>query len=114
MVVRSRALVAQRSGRPMFSFAMAVVMVASLLASVIAVNPASAQSMVTAPAGAVPVDSVIYVDVVLDQSSDQWTQVYALLVRSGLSILVEEQADTFPEGLRGVAETFEFTGSAAL
>lgn len=98
----------------MFSFAMAVVMVASLLASVIAVNPASAQSIDTALAETVPADSVIYMDVDLDQSSDQWTQVYALLERSGLSILVEEQADTSPEDLGDVAETFEFTGSAAL
>src|SRR5690606_14440905 len=56
----------------------------------------------------------IYLDLDLDQSSDQWTQVYALLDRAGLSDLAEEEADASPEEIGQVAEMYEFTGSAAL
>lgn len=93
---------------------MAFFLTASLFASFVGVNPAAAQLIDTALAESVPADSVIYMDLDLDQSSDQWTQVYALLERSGLSDLAEEEANTSPEELGDMAETFEFTGSAAL
>lgn len=114
MGTRSQVVAAPRTGQFALSFSMIVVIVASFFASVAGIVSASAQSTDTALAETVPAESVIYIDVDLDQTSDQWTQVYALLERAGLSDLAEEEAQTSPEDLGNLAEMYEFTGSAAL
>lgn len=101
-------------GSTSLTIAMIVAIMASFFASFAAVNPVSAQSIDTSLAETVPAESVMFVEVDLDQSSDQWTQVYALLDRSGLSDLAEQQADASPEDIGSMAESYELTGSAAL
>ena len=113
MGISTRATTAPR-GQVTISFTMMLVIVASFFASFSGVNTAFAQSIDTALAETVPAESVVYVDVDLDQTSDQWTQVYTLLDRAGLSDLLEQEADASPEELGQVAEMYEITGSAAL
>jgi hypothetical protein len=105
---------APRRGQAAISFAMMVAIVASFFASFVGVSIASAQSIDTSLAETVPADSAIYVAVDLDQSSDQWNQVFTLLERAGLSDLAEDEVDASPEELGDLAEMYEFTGSAAL
>ncbi len=101
-------------GSTSLTIAMIIAIMASFFASFAAVNPVSAQSIDTSLAETVPAESVMFVEVDLDQSSDQWTQVYALLDRSGLSDLSQQQADASPEDIGSMAEMYQFTGSAAL
>lgn len=101
-------------GHVTISLTMMVAIVASFFASFAGAGSAVAQSIDTALADTVPAESVLYVDVDLDQSSDQWTQVYALMERAGLSDLLEQEADASPEEIGEVAEMYEITGSAAL
>lgn len=105
---------APRRGQAAMSFVMMFAIVASFFASFLGVSIASAQSIDTSLAETVPADSAIYVAVDLDQSSEQWTQVFTLLDRAGLSDLAEEEVDASPEELGDLAEMYEFTGSAAL
>ncbi len=101
-------------GSTSLTIAMIIAIMASFFASLAAVNPVSAQSVDTSLAETVPAESVMFVEVDLDQSSDQWTQVYALLDRSGLSDLAQQQADASPEDIGNMAESYDLTGSAAL
>lgn len=101
-------------GSASLTIAMVLAIMASFFASFAAITPVSAQSIDTSLAETVPAQSVMFVEVDLDQSSDQWTQVYALLDRAGLSDLAEQQADASPEEIGSMAESYALTGSAAL
>lgn len=96
---------------------MSAFLVAAFFASALAVTGgplhASAQTG-SGLADAVPSGSVLYMEVQLDQSSDQWTKTYALLDRAGLSDLAEDELSQSPEELGQMAEMFNLTGNAAL
>lgn len=98
------------------SIALAIVLVATMFATALALNgPTRAAAQVDgALADVVPAESVLYADADLDQTSDQWVLMYELLERSGLSDLAEEELDASPEEVGDMAEMVEFTGRAAL
>src|SRR5699024_2710176 len=81
---QARALAAPIPITRAFSLIMSALLVAAFFASALALNGgplhASAQSTPASsgasPADAVPSDSVLYMDVQLDQSSSQWMQTY--------------------------------------
>jgi hypothetical protein len=114
MSIRARAITAPNARQGAISLTMAIAFVASFFASVMGPATAFAQSVDTTLAETVPAESVLYVDVDLDQSSEQWTQFYALLDRAGLSDLLQDEADMAPEDVGNIAEMYEYTGSVAI
>ena len=97
--------------------AVAVLLVASLVAAVLPVGNsawASSQAAASTVAAAVPSDAVMYIEVELDQESDQWVQTHTLLERAGLADLLEQEADASPEDVAQVAEMLALTGSAGI
>jgi hypothetical protein len=100
------------------AFAMAFLLIASFFSAAVALNSgasyASAQGTGSSLAEAVPEDSVFYMEIELNQQSDQWVKTFELLERAGLSDLVETEADASPEEVAQVAETFDVTGKAAM
>lgn len=98
------------------SVALAVVLVATMFASALALTgPTRAAAQVEGSlADVVPAESVMYVDADLDQASDQWVMLYELLERSGISDLAEQELNASPEDVGSMAEQVEFTGRAAL
>jgi hypothetical protein len=101
-------------GRVTLSLSLSLAVVASFFGSIMGATSVSAQSIDTALAETVPAESVMYVDADLNQTSEQWTQFYALLERAGLSDLAEDQADVSPEEVGDLAEMYEYTGEAAI
>lgn len=105
------------SGARAFSLIMSALLIVTLFASALAVagGPlrASAQAAPSL-ADAVPSGSVLYMDIQLDQSSEQWTQSYALLDRAGLSSLAEDELNASPQDVGQLAEMNDLTGTAAL
>ncbi|HWV24898.1 MAG TPA: DUF3352 domain-containing protein, partial [Thermomicrobiales bacterium] len=103
--------------RRAFPLVMSALLIAAFFASALAVTGgplhASAQAS-TGLADVVPSGSVLYMEVQLDQSSDQWTQTYALLDRAGLSDLAEEEVGASPEQVGQMAEMSDLTGVAAM
>jgi hypothetical protein len=103
--------------RPM-AIAMAFLLIASFFSAAVALNTgashAAAQGTGASLAETVPEDSVFYMEIELDQQSDQWVKTFELLERAGLSDLVEAEADASPEEVAQVAETFDVTGKAAM
>jgi hypothetical protein len=114
MGIRVQGITAPAARQGTISLTMAIAFVASFFASVMGPTPTFAQSLDTTLAETVPAESVLYVDVDLDQSSEQWTQFYALLDRSGLSDLLQDEADMAPEDVGNIAEMYEYTGSVAI
>jgi hypothetical protein len=95
---------------------MSVLLVASFFATTIAmsgVSRASAQ-IDSALSDVVPAESVLYTEIELDQTSEQWATTYELLDRAGLSNLAQDQVGMSPEQVGQMAETFQFTGKAAM
>lgn len=117
MSTQARAITAPHLQRRAFSFVMAMLLVASFFATAIAVNGgvsgASAQAE-SSLADVVPSESVLYTEIDLDQSSDQWVKTFELLDRAGLSDLSEQELSASPEEVGQLAEAFEFTGKAAI
>lgn len=111
------AVAAQHPQRRTFSLLMTLLLIATFFSATVALHGgatrASAQTE-SSLAGVVPAESVLYMEADLDQSSDQWVQVYALLERAGLSDLAQQQLSITPEQAGQLAETFQFTGRAAL
>jgi hypothetical protein len=103
--------------RPM-AITMAFLLIASFFSAAVALDAgasyASAQGTDTSLAEAVPAESVFFMEIELDQQSDQWVKTFELLERAGLSNLVEQEADASPEEVAQLAETFDVNGKAAL
>ena len=103
--------------RRTFSSLMSLFVIAGFFSAVIAANGVGNRAYAQAemsPADVVPADSVLYMDVELDQTSEQWTTFYELLDRAGLSDLAEQEANVSPEQAGQLAAILEFTGQAAL
>ena len=110
-------MASETHGRPM-AIAMAFLLVASFFSAAVALNAGvtrvSAQAADSSLAEAVPADSVFYMEIQLDQQSDQWVKTYELLDRAGLSDLAQQEADASPEQVGQIAEMYDVTGTAAL
>ncbi|HEV2072209.1 MAG TPA: hypothetical protein VGR29_01090, partial [Thermomicrobiales bacterium] len=86
--------------RRTFSFLVSLFVIASFFSAVIAANGPTSRAFAqaeTSPADVVPAESVLYMDVELDQTTEQWTTFYELLDRAGLSGLAEQEANVSPE-----------------
>ena len=113
----ARAATAQSPHQRVFSFSMAILLVASFFSATIAMSGGIARASAQTSSGladVVPAASVMYTEVTLDQASEQWTKTYELLERAGLSDLSEDELDASPEQIGQLAETFEMTGNAAI
>lgn len=100
-----------------FSFVMTMLLIASFFSAAMAMTgtPARVSAQPNTSLGeAVPAGSVLFMEADLDQSSDQWLQVYELLERAGLSDLAQQELSVTPQQVGEIAETFEVTGRAAL
>jgi hypothetical protein len=110
-------LASETQGRPL-AVAMAFLLIASFFSAAVALNtgasPASAQGTGSSLAEAVPDTSVFFMEIQLDQQSDQWVKTYELLDRAGLSDLLEQGADASPEQVAQIAELYSVTGKAAM
>lgn len=97
------------------SFIMTLFVVASFFSAAIASSGGSALAQSESSlADVVPAESVLYMEVQLDQRSEQWVQLYELLDRAGLSDLAEQELDASPQQVGQLAEVFEINGKAAL
>lgn len=96
---------------------MAMLLVASFFATAIAVNGGTNRAFAqteSSLADVVPADSVLYTEVDLDQTSEQWVKTYELLDRAGLSDLAQQELSASPEQVGQLAEMYALTGKAAM
>lgn len=107
-------LIAPTRARVWMSFALVAMLLASIFSTAIGIRSASAQESQAGLASAVPAETVLFMSVNLDQSSEQWDTTYSLLERAGLSDLAESETGASPEDLGGMAEASNFTGSGAI
>lgn len=114
MNARSASVAVPSRARVWTTFTLAFLLLASVFSSFIAVKGVSAQTADDSVAAAVPADTVIYVGVNLDQSSDQWTQTMALLDRAGLNDLAQSEVGATTEDIGQVAEAQNISGNAAI
>lgn len=113
MNARSVAIAAPSPARVWTTFTLAFLLMVSLLSSVMSVRGVSAQAA-DSIASVVPVDTVMYMSLDLDQESEQWVQTQALLQRAGLSDLAEDELGASTEDLGDAAESTGITGDAAI
>lgn len=100
-----------------FSSIITLLLIASLFVTVVGFNSVAGRAFAQTEASladVVPSGSVLFMEVDLDQNSDQWVQTFELLDRAGLSDVAEQQLDASPEQLGEMAEMFAVTGRAAL
>lgn len=102
------------STRTFLTSFLAFLMVAGMAFSPAQLPRVSAQDAVSSIADAVPADTVMYMDVELDQDSDQVTQAFDLLDRSGLSALMAEETDMTPEQAADSADQADINGQVAV
>lgn len=117
MSTHVRAHAAPHPHRQVFSITMSMLLIAAFFAATLAVNGGPARVSAQSESGladVVPDSSVLFAEMDLDQSSDQWIKVYELLDRAGLSGLAEDELDASPEMVGQVAESMEVTGRAAM
>ncbi len=114
MNARSATVDVPTRARVWTTFALALLLVVSIFSSSLAIQGVSAQGATDTVASAVPADTVMYVNVNLDQSSDQWTQTMTLLERAGLSQLAEDEVGASTEDIGDVVEAQNITGNAAI
>lgn len=108
-------LVAPSRGRIWMSITLAAMLLLSMVSAAIGVQTASAQEGAQKElAAVVPADTVMFMSLDLDQSSEQWTLTQSLLERAGLSQLSEDQTGASTEELGDMAESQGFTGVAGL
>lgn len=107
-------MIAPTRSRVWMSFALAAMLIASLFSTAVGIQTASAQESQAGLASATPADTVLYMSVNLDQSTDQWGLTYSLLERAGISELVQNQTGASTEQLGDVAESQGVSGAGAL
>ena len=107
-------VVAPTRSRMWISVALAAMLIASLFSSAVGIRNVSAQDSQAGMASVAPADTVFYMSMNLDQSSDQWSLVYSLLERAGINDLVQDEIGATTEDLGGMAEASNFTGSGAI
>src|SRR5690554_4249565 len=107
-------MVAPTRSRVWVTFALAAMLIVSFFSTVVGLQSVSAQSSQSGLASVVPADTVLFMSVNLDQSSEQWEQTYSLLERAGIGDLVESEVGTSAEDLGNMAEANNFSGSGAV
>ena len=114
MNARSIAIAAPSRARVWTSFTLAFLLMASLLASLVTVHGASAQTADDTLASVVPVGTVLYMTVDLDQQSEQWLQTFDLLDRAGLNDVAADELGATTEDIGDAAEAENISGRAAI
>ncbi|MCA9832518.1 MAG: DUF3352 domain-containing protein [Thermomicrobiales bacterium] len=111
MNAHARALPAPSRSRILLTLTMVLMLLSSALAAAVRV---SAQGDDHSLASAAPAGTVIYMEVELDQASDQWTKTFELLDRAGLSQVAEEETGASVDELGQTAEQMNISGTAAM
>ena len=107
-------IVAPTRSRIWISLALAAMLIVSVFSTAVGIQSTSAQESQAGLASATPADTVLFMSVNLDQSTDQWGLTYSLLERAGISALLESEAGASAEDLGDVAESQGISGSGAI
>lgn len=111
MNAHARAIPAPSRSRIFLTLTMVLMLLSSALAAAVRV---SAQGDDHSLASAAPAGTVIYMEVELDQSSDQWTKTFDLLDRAGLSQVAQDETGASVDQLGQQAEQMHISGTAAM
>lgn len=114
MHAQARTIDTSSGFRRFTTLALVALMLASMLATTINLSSVSAQSEIDSLAAATPAGTVMYFEMNLDQSSDQWVQTFDLIDRAGLNQVAEDTTGATVDDLGESAEQMHFNGSAAM